>query len=98
MKNKNSSPTSITNYSENYHNPICPRCSSANLSTGAGRKPGQMSLRCNKCKTFVGYQNLEKLQKLRRRKSLTPCLELLEKHGIEGESAVFILGAVGGKS
>lgn len=46
----------------------------------------------------LGYRNLEKLQKLRRRKSLTPCLELLEKHGIEGESAVFVLGAVGGKS
>lgn len=47
---------------------------------------------------LIGYQNLEKLQKLRRRKSLTSCLELLEKHSIEGDSPVFVLGTVGGES
>jgi transposase-like protein len=75
----------------------CPHCGSANLSRGAGLKPGQMSLKCSECKAFIGYTNLEKLQRLRRRKSLSTCLELLEKHGISGDTAVFILTEVGGE-
>lgn len=80
------------------HPENCPHCGSANLSTGAGLKPGQMSLRCGECKRFIGYRNLEKLQRLRRRKSLTPCLELLEKQGIKGDVAIFVLSAVGGEA
>lgn len=38
------------------------------------------------------------LARSRRRKSLTPCLELLEKHGIEGDTAIFLLSAVGGEA
>lgn len=98
--NKNSSHTSISQLNSNNrnenHSHTCPQCGSANLSTGAGLKPGQMNLRCSECKHFIGYRNLEKLQRLRRRKSLTPCLELLEKHGIEGDTAIFILSAAGG--
>jgi hypothetical protein len=75
----------------------CPHCGSDNLSRGAGLKPGQMSLKCRECKAFIGYTNLEKLQRLRRRKSLSTCLELLEKHGISGDTAVFILTEVGGE-
>lgn len=76
MKDKNSSPTSIPDFSKTYHNPICPQCT--------------------QCKAFIGYRNLEKLQKLRRRKSLTPCLELLQKQGVTGDTAIFVLSAVGG--
>lgn len=78
------------------HSDSCPKCGSANLSTGAGLKPGQMSLRCCDCKAFAGYQNLEKLQKLRKRKKLTPCLELLEEQGLVGDVAVFVLSLLGG--
>lgn len=44
---------------------------------------------------------LTKLQKLRKRKQLTPCLELLEEQGLTGDAAIFILsevGQVGGES
>ena len=75
----------------------CPHCGSANLSKGAGLKPGQMSLKCSECKAFVGYQNLQKLKKLKRQKRLTPCLELLEKQGLQGDVAIFVLGQVGGE-
>jgi len=75
----------------------CPHCGSANLIEGAGLKPGQMSLKCSECKAFVGYQNLQKLKKLKRQKRLTPCLELLEKQGLEGDVAIFVLSAVGGE-
>jgi transposase-like protein len=75
----------------------CPHCGSANLSQGAGLKPGQMSIKCSDCKAFIGYKNLQKLKKLRRRKSLTPCLKLLEKRGISGDVAIFVLGQVGGE-
>jgi hypothetical protein len=57
-----------------------------------------MSIKCSDCKAFIGYKNLQKLKKLRRRKSLTPCLELLEKQGISGDVAIFVLGQVGGKA
>jgi DNA-directed RNA polymerase subunit RPC12/RpoP len=76
----------------------CPNCGSANLSKGAGLKPGQMSLKCSECKAFIGYKNLQELKKLKRRKRLTPCLELLEKQGISGDTAIFILAQVGGES
>jgi transposase-like protein len=76
----------------------CPQCGSANLSKGAGLKPGQVSLKCSECKVFVGYQNLQKLKKLKRQKRLTPCLELLEKQGLQGDVAIFVLSAVGGES
>jgi len=76
----------------------CPHCGSANLSKGAGLKPGQMSLKCGECKAFLGYKNLQELKKLKRRKRLTPCLELLEKQGLEGDAAIFVLGQVGGEA
>jgi DNA-directed RNA polymerase subunit RPC12/RpoP len=76
----------------------CPHCGSANLSKGAGLKPGQMSLKCGECKAFLGYKNLQQLEKLKRRKRLTPCLELLEKQGLEGDAAIFVLGQVGGEA
>ena len=76
----------------------CPHCGSADLSTGAGLKPGQMSLKCGECKAFLGYKNLQELKKLKRRKRLTPCLELLEKQGLEGDAAIFVLGQVGGEA
>jgi transposase-like protein len=75
----------------------CPRCGSDSFFRGAGLKPGQMSLRCSECKVFIGYTNLEKLQRLRRRKSLSTCLELLEKSGVSGDAAVFVLGQIGGE-
>lgn len=77
---------------------FCPRCSNRNLSIGAGLKPGQISLRCSECKAFVGYRNLEKLHKLRKRKKLTLCLELLEKQGLTGDAAIFTLSNLGGES
>jgi transposase-like protein len=76
----------------------CPNCGSANLSKGAGLKPGQMSLKCSECKAFIGYKNLEELKKLKRRKRLTPCIELLEKQGLSSDAAIFVLGQVGGES
>ena len=88
--------TSITDSGKSYHNQICPQCGSANLSAGAGLKPGQMGFRCSECKAFVGYRNLEKLQRLRRQKQLTLCLELLEKYGVSGNAAIFVLSAMGG--
>jgi transposase-like protein len=75
----------------------CPHCGSANLSKGAGLKPQQVSLKCGECKAFIGYQNLQRLKKLKRQKRLTPCLELLEKQGLEGDVAIFVLSAVGGE-
>jgi len=72
-------------------------CGSANFSEGAELKPGQINLKCSDCKTFIGYQNLEKLQRLRRQKQLTSALKLLEKQGLTGDVAIFILGQVGGK-
>jgi transposase-like protein len=75
----------------------CPQCGSANLSKGAGLKPGQVSLKCSECRVFVGYQNLQKLKKLKRQKRLTPCLELLESQGLSGDAAIFVLGQVGGE-
>ena len=99
-KNENNSHSQIDNcdasrirqkFSEN-----CPHCGSVNLSTGAGLKPGQMSLKCSECKAFIGYKNLQELNKLKRRKRLTPYLELLEKHGISCDAAIFVLGQVGG--
>ena len=76
----------------------CPHCGSTHLSKGAGLKPGQMSLKCSECKAFIGYRNLQELKKLKRRKRLTPCLELLEKQGISGDAAIFVLGQVGGET
>jgi DNA-directed RNA polymerase subunit RPC12/RpoP len=76
----------------------CPHCGSDHLSKGAGLKPGQMSLKCSECKAFIGYRNLQELKKLKRRKRLTPCLELLEKQGISGDAAIFVLGQVGGET
>jgi hypothetical protein len=74
---------------------ICPQCGSANLSPGAGLKPGQMSLKCSECKAFIGYKNVEKLQKLqklRRKKTLAPCIKFLEECGITAvDEIVFIL-------
>lgn len=55
-----------------------------------------MSLRCCDFKDFNGYQILEKLQKLRKRKNITSCLELLEKLGIQGDVALFVLSNLGG--
>jgi transposase-like protein len=70
----------------------CPNCGSANLSKGAGLKPGQISLKCSDCKAFIGYR---KLQKLKRQKDLTTCLEFLESCGISGDVVtVFVLGQV----
>lgn len=75
---------------------LCPKCGSSNLITGAGLKPGQMSLRCSECKVFVGYKSLQKLHKLRKRKELTSCLQLLEKEGLTGDAAIFALSSLGG--
>jgi hypothetical protein len=85
---------SITNYGDFYHKPTCPKCGGANLSKGAGLKPGQISLKCSDCKAFIGYRNLQELKRLKRRKRLTPCLELLEKLGLSGDVAIFVLGQV----
>jgi transposase-like protein len=102
MQNKNLSPTSITNYGKNYHNPTCPQCGSANLSTGAGRKPGEMSLRCSECKAFIGYRDigkLRRLQRLRRQKQTTDCLNFIEKHaGLSSDEAIFVLTAAANES
>jgi hypothetical protein len=57
-----------------------------------------MSLKCSECKAFIGYKNLEELKKLKRRKRLTPCLELLESQGISSDAAIFVLSQVGGGS
>jgi len=46
----------------------------------------------------AGQINSDKLQYHRRQKSLSPCLELLEKHGISGDVAVFVLGQLGGEA
>jgi hypothetical protein len=89
--------TSIPNYGKSYDNQTCPRCSSISLLTGAGLKPAQISLRYSKCKAFIGYRNLQELKKLKRRKRLTPCVELLEKQGLTGDVAIFVLGQVGGE-
>lgn len=89
----------ILNHSEyqSNSNQTCPQCGSANLSTGAGLKPGQISLRCSECKHFIGYRNLEKLQRLRRHKQTTDCLNLIETcSGLTSDEAIFILSAVGG--
>jgi transposase-like protein len=94
MKNSSSS-ASIAHYGKDYHKHTCPKCRSSNLATGAGKRPGQMSLRCSECKAFIGYKNLQKLKKLKRQKRLTPCLELLEKQGLSGDVAIFVLSAVG---
>lgn len=91
LDKRDASPIS-RNFPEN-----CPYCGSANLSTGAGLKPGQMSLKCSECRAFIGYKNLEKLERLKHRKRLTPCLELLESCGISGDAAIFVLGQVGGE-
>jgi hypothetical protein len=73
----------------------CPNCGSGNLSKGAGLKPGQISLKCSDCKAFIGYR---KLQKLKRQKDLTACLEFLESCGISGDVvSIFVLGQVGGE-
>jgi tRNA(Ile2) C34 agmatinyltransferase TiaS len=73
----------------------CPNCGSASIATGAGLKPGQVSLKCVQCKAFIGYKNLQKLKKLKLQKRLTPCLELLEKQGLTGDAAIFVLNEVG---
>jgi hypothetical protein len=39
-------------------------------------------------------RNLQELKRLKRRKRLTPCLELLEKLGLSGDVAIFVLGQV----
>jgi hypothetical protein len=50
------------------------------------------------CKNDNHYHSeLEKLQHYRGQKSLSLCLELLEKHGISGDVAIFVLSAVGGE-
>ena len=84
---------------ENYSH-ICPKCGSANLSTGAGLKPGQISLKCSECKAFAGYKNLEKLKRIRQQKQLTPCLEFLEGQNLTGDATIFTLSlaADGGES
>jgi hypothetical protein len=76
-------------------NQLCIHCGSTDFSTGAGRKPGQMSLRCSECKAFAGYKNLEKLKRLRQQKQLTPCLKLLEQQNLSGDTAIFLLSQVG---
>jgi len=90
--------TSITDSGKSYHNQICPQCGSANLSTDTGLKLEQITLRYGKCLAFIEYRDLEKLQRLRRRKLLTPCFELLEKQGLTGDVAIFILSVVGDES
>ncbi len=85
---------SITNYGDFYHKPTCPNCGSTNFTEGAGLKPQQVSLKCSECKAFLGYRNLQKLKKLKHQKRLTPCLELLEKQGLRGDVAIFVLGRV----
>ena len=49
-------------------------------------------------KNYHNSQNLENFQRLRRQKGLTLCLELLEKQGLTGDAAIFILSVVGGVS
>ena len=48
---------------------------------------------------FIGAEqiSIEKLHKYRRQKSLSPCLELLEKLGVTGDTAIFVLSRIGGK-
>jgi transcription elongation factor Elf1 len=77
----------------------CPNCGSTSLLTGVGRKPGEMSIRCSECKAFAGYKNLEKLQrlqKIRHKKALAPCIKFLEECGITAiDEIVFVLSEVG---
>jgi hypothetical protein len=79
---------------------VCPKCGSANISVGSGRKPNQESRRCRDCKHFLGYSPLAKLKKAHRRKELTECLQILENRDIRGDLAIFTLSlaADGGES
>jgi transcription elongation factor Elf1 len=78
----------------------CPHCNSENLKTGAGKKPGLESLRCEDCGDFLGYSPIKRLKRLRKQKNLTDSLDFLESRGISNEIAqVFLLtevGAIGG--
>jgi hypothetical protein len=74
----------------------CPHCGSENLKSGAGLKPGQQSRRCADCGEFLGYSPIQNLKRLRRRKNLTDCLNLLESRGIVSQEAqIFLLTEVG---
>ncbi len=77
-------------------NPQCSRCGSENLKSGAGKKPGQESLRCEDCGEFLGYSPIKRLKRLRKQKNLTDSLDFLESCGISNEAAqVFLLTEVG---
>lgn len=46
---------------------------------------------------LIGYRNLEKLQKLRRHKQTTDCLNLIEESsGLTNDEAIFVLNQIGG--
>ena len=76
----------------------CPRCGSTSFSAGAGRKPGEMSLRCSECKAFIGYRDvgkLQRLQKMRGQKRITDSLEFVgENSGLTSDEAIFLLSEV----
>lgn len=96
IKNSNSQ---IIAYNAPDAKPSCNRCGSENLKLGAGRKPQEQSKRCSDCGQFLGYQPLERLKKLRKRRKLTESLNLLESHGIKSEAAqLFLLSATGGEA
>ncbi|HEY9892170.1 MAG TPA: hypothetical protein V6D37_10260 [Candidatus Sericytochromatia bacterium] len=46
--------------------------------------------------TIISYfeSDLEKLNTFKREKRFTPCLELLGKHGLVGDLAIFILSQI----
>lgn len=92
---------SIANYANLHHNSsqldqICPRCSSKNLKSGAGKKPGEESFRCEDCGNFLGYSPVKRLKRLRKPKNLTDSLNFLESRGVVSEAAqIFVLNEVG---
>lgn len=90
----------VPDYGDSSHNHTCPKCGSANLLTGAGRRPGEMSLKCAQCGVFIRYidtKNFEKLKKLRRRRKFTESVTFIEcASGFRDENALFVLSEAGG--
>jgi hypothetical protein len=93
------------NENRSHRNPICPKCGNSDIATGAGRRPGEMSVRCARCKCFIKYldtKNLTKLKKPRKKKDFTGCVQFIERSaGLHSDVALYVLiesGEVGGES
>src|ERR687885_915513 len=107
IKNKNHShsDTSIKNDNHSHSTSLqereslsfpCAQCGSTATRPGDGRKPGEISISCHNCGKFTGYSPIPKLKRLRKRKRLTDCLEILAQKGVRGDEAIFILSNLGG--